>query len=136
VAVDENGGRARAPHRLRGGDEGVCRQDDFITRADGERPHDEMQRIGAAGDADAVPDADISGECFLEFGDRPAENETAARADAGQRTLQLRGEGLVVALQTEERNLGYLWMVATRRRVTGITAAPGVAGGNRTSAAT
>ena len=58
--------RSQASHHFRGGDEGVRRKNDLISRGD---PGDEQGQVeagGAGGDPEGVRDAEVAGELRLE----------------------------------------------------------------------
>jgi hypothetical protein len=79
IAIHQHRRGAAAPDRLRGGDERVRRQDDLVAWANLESAQDEVQRVGATGDPDAMAGAAIGRERDLELLNRAAKNEITAR---------------------------------------------------------
>ena len=96
VDIREHRRRSTARDRLGGRVERERRADDLVARADAQCVEDEHERVGAVGDADRVPHAEIGRRLSLEGGHVGPEDEVAALehavdhlADAGQKRVVL-----------------------------------------------
>ena len=87
IDIDEQRPRAGQLDRRDRRDRGVRDRGDIILGAEIERPQRQHQRIGAAGDADAMAAADIGGEVALERLDLGAEDIAAAASTRGDRRV-------------------------------------------------
>ena len=81
VDVAEHRGGAGRRDRLGRRVEGERRDDDLVARADAQRAQGDRDGLGAVGDPDRVPGAQIGGELLLEGVDLGAEDEPPAIED-------------------------------------------------------
>src|SRR5438067_6960334 len=89
IDVDEDG---RGSSKLDGGNgrhRRVADRDDFIAWSYGAGPKREMEGLGSAPDADAVGNANVSGELVLERSDLRTEDVAAGLEDAPDRGVDL-----------------------------------------------
>src|ERR1051325_3424450 len=90
VAVDEDRSRAGGRDGLRGREEGVGGDDDFVARADAASGERELNRGRAVRDADAELRADVLRERALERLDLAAQHEGRRVQDALYGSVNLR----------------------------------------------
>ena len=72
-----------------GGDKGVGNGDDFVTRADSESPQDQVERIRAGTQSDALGGAAKIGPSLFKFRHLGAEDELPMVEDLGESRVQL-----------------------------------------------
>ena len=82
LRVDEDGRRARVPHRVGRGDEGEAGDDDLVAGADVEHEHREVDRRRPRRAGDGVAGPDEGGERLLEPGDERPDRRDEVRAEA------------------------------------------------------
>lgn len=104
--IDEDRLSAEKDDHLGGGNPGVWNSDDFITGFDAEGHHCDEQGISAAGYADAVLDADVSGETFLEFLNLGAHDVLTVFEDAGDGGVDLRLDAVLLRFEIDEGDHG------------------------------
>ena len=104
VDVDRYRHRPDPADRLRGGDEGIRRQDHLMSRADPGRPQCELQRIGAVRDADAVVDPGGVRVGLLELGDRLTADERRGGEDLFEARRHLFGDLRMLGDQIDQRD--------------------------------
>ncbi len=96
IAIGEHGARARSHDRERGGDERVRRNHHFIAAPDFVSAQQELDGVGAAGDADAMTNGLKLRELALERGHFGAENVGAAFEQLRQPALDLFADGAML----------------------------------------
>jgi hypothetical protein len=101
--IHEDRGRPRLAHRQRGGDIGIGRHDNLVTRSDPGGPEGQVERIRAGGDAQTMLGADIGGEPRLEVLHRLAHDEVAPLHDTGYGGLHLVLQCLILRLKIDKR---------------------------------
>jgi hypothetical protein len=84
---------------------GIRDRDDLVVRRDANRAQCQLERVRAAGNADAMRDATEFGELRLEGGHVSAEYERSRADDLVKRGAQLRNVGLVVPPQIVQRDM-------------------------------
>jgi hypothetical protein len=90
--------------------------DDLVAGADALGQQRQVQRAGAAVDADGVTSTAERGEVLLERGDRGAEDELGAVEHLEHRGIDLGLEGAVLRLEVDERNHARTVPVSETRR--------------------
>jgi hypothetical protein len=106
VDIDRDGRRPRLRDAEPGGDERVARDDDLVAGADPEAAQQQVQRVEAAADADAVRDAAQRRELVLEGVDLVAEDEATGAHDAVPGRVELVAKLVVGGREVEEGNHG------------------------------
>ena len=104
VDVAEHRAGARVDDRLGGRVEGERRDDDVVAGADAERAQRDRDRVGAVGDADGVPRAEVGRELVLERGDLGAEDERPAVEHLGELRVDLPAQRIERRLGVEQRD--------------------------------
>ena len=106
IDVHEHRSRPRAHHAGRGGDEGERRDENLVLRAQPHRLEAQLQGGGAALHRDGVRHAEGLGVGGLESIDGSSPHERGVAKDGPHRIEQLLLDGLVLAGEVEERNVG------------------------------
>ena len=114
VDVDEHRRRADVDDRLDRRDERVGGHDDLVARTDAEPAQDQLDRVGAVGDADAFGDAAVLGVLGFEGRDVRAADEAVGGGDLRPRFVELVGDLGVLAGEVEERDVGVDAVIVVR----------------------
>ena len=100
----KTGHRAGRRDRLGRGPERERRDDDLVARPDAQRAQRDRERLGAVGDADRVPRADVGGELGLERLDLGPEDEVPAVEHAMDRGADVGAQRRLRGGRVEERD--------------------------------
>ena len=102
INVDEDRCRVGVADSGDGGDERHRHRDHFVTRANAEREHGEVQGRRSSVERNAMLGSAISGEVALEVADAAAEYKLAAPHHLECGRLQLGPDGFVLRLKIEK----------------------------------
>ena len=104
IDVGEHRRRTAPGDRLCGRVEREGRADHLVARPDLERVECEHERVGAVGDADGLPDAEVGGGLLLERVVVRTANELPAVEHLAEPRLQLGNQRLVLGMDVNERD--------------------------------